>query len=131
MLLSEAVDDRWELTVDGQVAAPAHRVRLGDGLGPRSPAAGQGSFRYRTAAARYALVLVQVAARGAGARARSGPGATVRRSAGGWRGAAWRRAPLPTVIDLTAEPPAGALASTGASTWRRPGRSLGRRTGRP
>ena len=58
VLLSEAVDERWELTVDGR--SMPRRTAFGWSTAWDLDAAGEGSFRYRTAVSRYAVVLVQV-----------------------------------------------------------------------
>jgi hypothetical protein len=58
VLLSEAVDPRWELTVDGNVIP--RRTAFGWSTAWDLGAAGQGSFRYRTAPTRYVVVLVQL-----------------------------------------------------------------------
>ncbi len=92
--------------------------------------AGQGAFRYRTAPTRYALVLAQlllaVLALILIRTWRHGP------PFGRWM--ARRRVaaiPASTVIDLTADPPAGApVAQRRAPPGRRPSRSSSRRTGR-
>ena len=112
VLLAEAVDPRWELTVDG--TAVARRTAFGWATAWDLAAPGQGSFRYRTAASRYAIVLVQILL---GVLAlllirtwRHGPpfGRYLARR----RVAA---SPATTVIDLTAEPPdAGAPGRPGA-----------------
>jgi hypothetical protein len=113
VLLSEAIDGRWELTVEGQVLA--RRTAFGWATAWDLPAelgqagaSGQGAFRYRTAPTRYALVLAQLLL---GVLAlilirtwRHGP------PFGRWM--ARRRVaaiPASTVIDLTADPAAGSL----------------------
>ena len=58
VLLAESVDPRWELTVDGQTVS--RRTAFGWATAWDLAAPGQGSFRYRTAASRYAIVLVQI-----------------------------------------------------------------------
>ena len=111
VLLSEAVDDRWELAVDGQVQP--RRTAFGWATAWDVASGGTGSLRYRTAAARYALVAIQVAlwviALVLVRTWRHGPPFSR------WR--ARRRvaaSTVPTVIDLSAEPPSEvALASTG------------------
>ena len=103
MLLAEAIDPRWELTVDGEARVPAHRFRLGHGLGPRRLRRRSRSATGRRRS-RYVLVLVQILL---GVLAlvlirtwRHGPpfGRYLARR----RVAA---SPATTVIDLTAEPP--------------------------
>ncbi|HEY8093236.1 MAG TPA: glycosyltransferase [Acidimicrobiales bacterium] len=113
VLLSEAIDGRWELTVDGQVLprrtafgwATAWDLPAGLAAGG---AAGQGALRYRTAATRYALVLAQLfLAVLALILIR-----TWRHGAPFSRWMARRRVaaiPASTVIDLTADPPAQPL----------------------
>jgi hypothetical protein len=64
VLLSEAVDERWELTVDGEVLprrtafgwATAWDLPSDLGVGT----GGEATLRYRTAATRYAIVAAQV-----------------------------------------------------------------------
>ena len=58
VLLAESVDPRWELTVDG--TAVPHRTAFGWATAWDLAAPGEGSFRYKTAASRYAIVLVQI-----------------------------------------------------------------------
>ena len=102
VLLAESDDPRWELTVDG--TAVPHRTAFGWATAWDLAAPGHGAFRYKTAASRYAIVLVQILL---GVLAlllirtwRHGPpfGRYLARR----RVAA---SPATTVIDLTAEPP--------------------------
>jgi GT2 family glycosyltransferase len=58
VLLSEAVDPRWQLTVDGK--PQSRRTAFGWATAWDIPAGGAGSLHYRTAPSRYAFVLVQV-----------------------------------------------------------------------
>jgi hypothetical protein len=103
VLLAEAVDPRWELTVDGEVLA--RRTAFGWATAWDLSSAGEGAFRYRTAPMRYVLVAVQVLlwvlALALIRTWRHGP------PFGRWM--ARRRvaaSPAVTVIDLTAGPPA-------------------------
>jgi hypothetical protein len=105
VLLAEAIDPRWELTVDGEVLP--RRTAFGWATAWDLPSPGEGAFRYRTAPTRYLLVAVQVLlwvlALGLIRTWRHGP------PLGRWM--ARRRVaarPAVTVIDLTASSPAGA-----------------------
>jgi hypothetical protein len=117
VLLSEAVDHRWELTVDGR--AQPRRTAFGWATAWDVSVGGTGSLRYRTAPTRYVLVLLQVllwvVALVLVRTWRHGPPFSR------WR--ARRRvaaSTTPAVIDLTAEPPAAdvPVRSGGASrSW--------------
>ena len=52
VLLAEAIDPRWELTVDGE--ALSRRTAFGWATAWDLTSAGAGAFRYRTARRRYA-----------------------------------------------------------------------------
>jgi hypothetical protein len=102
VLLAEAIDPRWELTVDGEVLP--RRTAFGWATAWDLSSAGDGAFRYQTAPTRYVLVAVQillwVLALVLIRTWRHGP------PFGRWM--ARRRVaarPAVTVIDLTAEPP--------------------------
>jgi GT2 family glycosyltransferase len=58
VLLSEAVDAHWELTVDG--TSVPRRTAFGWATAWDLGGPGEGSFRYRTAPTRYAVVLAEV-----------------------------------------------------------------------
>jgi hypothetical protein len=105
VLLAEAIDPRWQLTVDGEVLS--RRTAFGWATAWDLSSAGEGAFRYRTAPTRYVLVAVQVflwvLALVLIRTCRHGP------PFGRWM--ARRRvaaSPAVPVIDLTADPSAGA-----------------------
>jgi hypothetical protein len=100
MLLSEAVDERWELTVDG--AVQERRTAFGWATAWDLVGAGDGAFTYRTSVNRYLLVGLQILlAVGALVLVR-----TLRHGPPFGQWLARRRVaarPAPTVIDLTGE----------------------------
>ena len=112
VLLSEAVDERWELTVDGR--SMPRRTAFGWATAWDLDAAGEGSFRYRTAVSRYAVVAGPGALGGAGAGADPdlAPRSALRSVDGPPPS---RRQPgCDRVIDLTAGPPDPAARSRAA-----------------
>jgi len=58
VLLAEAIDPRWELTVDGETLS--RRTAFGWATAWDLSSSGAGAFRYRTAPTRYLLVAVQI-----------------------------------------------------------------------
>jgi GT2 family glycosyltransferase len=58
VLLAEAIDPRWQLTVDGEVLP--RRTAFGWATAWDLSSSGEGAFRYRTSPTRYGLVAIQV-----------------------------------------------------------------------
>jgi GT2 family glycosyltransferase len=101
VLLSEAVDHRWQLTVDGQAQTPRTAFGWATAWDVASP--GTGALRYNTSTTRHALVIAQVALWVLALLAVR----TWRHGAPFDRWRARRRvaaSTAPTVIDLRAEP---------------------------